>query len=107
MTDIRLQKDQGILSIRLRSHPPGMKRANSLNNKRILLVSPMLPFPPESGGRQRTYFLWKALSEIAPADVVVCSDLLNSGATAASMPASVNVLGRFPWRAKGHSVRPL
>jgi glycosyltransferase involved in cell wall biosynthesis len=81
--------------------------ANALHQKRILLVSPFLPFPPESGSRQRTYFLWKALSEIAPVDVILCNDLLNRSVTTASMPASMNFLGRFPWKSKAHSLRRL
>jgi hypothetical protein len=69
------------------------------------LVSLYLPFPPESGARQRNYFLWKALSEIAPIDVILCNDLLNHNVTAASVPASVNFLGWIPWRLKAHSLR--
>jgi glycosyltransferase involved in cell wall biosynthesis len=88
-------------------HHPRTMSANSLHQKRILLVSPFLPFPPESGARQRTYFLWKALSEIAPVDVILCNDLLNRSVTPASMPASMSFLGRFPWKSKAHSLRRL
>ena len=79
---------------------------NSLHQKRILLVSPYLPFPPESGANQRTYFLWKALSEIAPVDVVLCNDPYKPG-IATSLPASMNFLGRFPWQPKGYSLHRL
>jgi glycosyltransferase involved in cell wall biosynthesis len=78
-------------------------RTNSLYHKRILLVSPNPHFPPENGGNQRTYFLWKALSEIAPVDLILCYDqAFDIGKTAASMPASMNFVGTFPWPSKGH-----
>ena len=80
---------------------------NFIDQKRILLVSPYLPFPPESGARQRTYFLWKALREIAPVDLILCNDLLDRSATPASLPDSVNFLGRLPWKSPGHSLRRL
>jgi glycosyltransferase involved in cell wall biosynthesis len=76
---------------------------NSLHHKRILLVSPNPHFPPENGGNQRTYFLWKALSEIAPVDLILCHDqAFDIGKTAASIPASMNFVGSFPWPSKGH-----
>ena len=81
-----------------------MKR---MGQKRILLVTSYLPFPPNSGARQRTYFLWKALSEIAPVDMILCNDLLDRDATPASLPPSMNFLGRFPWKSNGHSLRRL
>ena len=80
---------------------------NSPYHKRILLVSPYLPFPPESGGIQRTYFLWKALSEIAPVDVVLCNDPYKPGIGTSLIPASMNFLGRFPWQPKGYSLHRL
>jgi glycosyltransferase involved in cell wall biosynthesis len=78
---------------------------NFLYHKRILLVSPLPPFPPESGANQRTYFLWKSLNEIAPVDVIqVCHDMaFKSSVTAVPMPASMNFLGRFPWSSKAQS----
>ena len=80
-------------------------RTNTPSHKRILLVSPSPHFPPENGGNQRTYLLWKALSDIAPVDVILCDDIsFDSSVTAASIPASLNFLGRFPWRSKGHSL---
>ena len=82
--------------------------ANSLGRRRILFVSPFLPFPPESGARQRTYFLWKALSEIAPVDVVLCDSLESKNSiTADAIPASISFLGRFAWRSKGQWLRRL
>ena len=78
---------------------------NSLHDKRILLVSPSPPYPPENGANQRTYLLWKALSEIAPVDVILCDDIsFDSKVTAGPIPASLNFLGRFPWQSKGHSL---
>ncbi len=78
---------------------------NPLQRKRILLVSPSPPFPPDNGAKQRTYLLWKALSEIAPVDVILCEDIsFDSSVTAASIPASINFLGSFPWQSKGHSL---
>jgi len=79
--------------------------SNFSNHKRILLVSPSPPFPPENGANQRTYLLWKALSEIARVDVIHCDDItFESTVRAGSIPASLNFLGRFPWRSKGHSL---
>src|SRR5258708_2900215 len=80
---------------------------NFINQKRILLVTPYLPFPPESGAKQRTYFLWKALSEIAPVDIILCNDLLDRNVTPVSLPAAMNFLGRFPWKSTAHSLRRL
>ena len=90
-----------------RDQPPALVMLinNSIQRKRILLISPSPHFPPENGGNQRTYLLWKALSEIAPVDVILCDDIsFDSRVTAASMPASLNFLGRFPWQSKGHSL---
>ena len=42
---------------------------------RILLVTHCLPYPPVSGGRQRTYFLHKALSSIGDVDVLLMQKL--------------------------------
>jgi glycosyltransferase involved in cell wall biosynthesis len=79
--------------------------SNFSNHKRILLVSPSPPFPPENGANQRTYLLWKALSEIAPVDVIHSDDItFDSSVRAGSIPASLNFLGRFPWQSKGHSL---
>jgi glycosyltransferase involved in cell wall biosynthesis len=73
------------------------------SHKRILLIAPAPPFPLENGTNQRTLLMWKALSEIAPVDVILCDDLVNPRSiTADSIPASLNFLGRFPWRSKGH-----
>jgi glycosyltransferase involved in cell wall biosynthesis len=78
---------------------------NSLHQKRILLVSPSPPFPPENGANQRTYLLWKALSEIARVDVIHCDDItFENSVRAGSIPASLNFLGRFPWQSRGHSL---
>lgn len=78
---------------------------NSIQHKRILLISPSPPFPPEKGANQRTYLLWKALSGIAPVDVILCDDIsFDSNLTTASIPASLNFLGRYPWQSKGHSL---
>jgi glycosyltransferase involved in cell wall biosynthesis len=75
---------------------------NSPHRKRIMLIAPAPPFPLENGTNQRTLLLWKALSEIAPVDVILCDDLVNKRVTAPSIPADLNFLGRFPWRSKGH-----
>ena len=93
--------------MRQRWHNSRIVSGGSARQKRILLVSPFLPFPPESGARQRTFFLSKALSEIAPVDVILCNDLVNRGVPAGSITPSMNFLGRVPWRSKGHSLRRL
>jgi glycosyltransferase involved in cell wall biosynthesis len=77
--------------------------SNTSSQKRILLIAPAPPFPLENGTNQRTLLMWKALSEIAPVDVILCDDLVNPRTNVtASVPASLNFLGRFPWRSKGH-----
>jgi polysaccharide biosynthesis protein PslH len=71
------------------------------SENRILLVSPFPPFPPDCGSYQRTHLLWKALSEIAPVDVILCDDLpINSEVFVQDIPSSVNLLGRFRWQSK-------
>jgi polysaccharide biosynthesis protein PslH len=105
MKEISSQKEQEILAILQRWHHPIVMSPNPLPNKRILLVSPSPPFPPDNGAKQRTYLLWKALSEIAPVDVILCEDIsFDSSVTATSIPASLNFLGSFPWQSKGHSL---
>jgi glycosyltransferase involved in cell wall biosynthesis len=75
----------------------------SASHKRILLIAPAPPFPLENGTNQRTLLMWKALSEIAPTDVILCDDLVNPRTNVtASVPPSLNFLGRFPWQSKGH-----
>jgi hypothetical protein len=75
MRDISSQKEQEILPILQRWHHPIVMSPNPLPNKRILLVSPSPPFPQDNGAKQRTHLLWKALSEIAPVDVILCEDI--------------------------------
>jgi glycosyltransferase involved in cell wall biosynthesis len=76
---------------------------HSAGSKRILLVSASPHFPPEKGSHQRTYLLWKALSDVAPVDVVLCDDIsFNNSVASASIPPELNFLGRFPWQSKGH-----
>ena len=105
MMDIRFQEEQEFVPTLQRWHHPVVMSTNPPHNKRILLVSPSPPFPPENGGNQRTYLLSKALSEIAPVDVILCDDIsFDSSVRAASIPASLNFLGRFPWQSKGHSL---
>jgi glycosyltransferase involved in cell wall biosynthesis len=106
MTNIRSKEKQESVPTSQRSLHPPINGGIALHQKRILLVSPFLPFPPESGANQRTYFLWMALSEIAPVDVVLCSDPYKPSTTA-SLPASVNFIGRFPWQPKGYLLRRL
>jgi hypothetical protein len=66
------------------------------------------PVPPESGANQRTFFLWKALSEIAPVDVVLCHEMaFESRAAELTMPGGVSLLGEFLWRSKQEPVRRL
>jgi len=80
-------------------HPIVPRKSESLG--RIVLVSPYPPFPPESGANQRTFFLWKALSEIAPVDVILCQEMgLRDGRLGVRLPANVNFLGRFFWQSK-------
>ena len=82
-----------------------MTKTNSRPNKRILLVSPFPPFPPDCGSYQRTHLLLRALSEIAPVDFILCHDLaFQSGVTGASIPGSMNFIGRFPWQSTAYSL---
>jgi glycosyltransferase involved in cell wall biosynthesis len=105
--EIRTWKERQVASCSdFRLHPP-ISSDKELRDKRILLISPFLPFPPKSGARQRTYFLWKALTEIAPVDVILCNEILNPDVAADSLLYPMNFLGRFPWRARGYSLRRL
>jgi polysaccharide biosynthesis protein PslH len=105
MAAAKSSKEPKVVPRQLRNQPRTIN-SNSSHQKRILLVSPFLPLPPESGAKQRTYFLWKALKELAPVDVVLCDDPYKPSATA-SLPASLNFIGRFPWRPKGYSLHRL
>ncbi len=108
MTNFQSQEESDIVSLRRSLHRPRITGDGyALEERRILLVSPFLPFPPESGAKQRTYFLWKALSEIGPVDVVLCTDPYKANGIPSTMPASMNYLGRFPWRPRGHWLRCL
>jgi len=79
--------------------------SNSRQRNRVLLVSPFPPFPPDCGAYQRTHLLWKALSEVAPVDVILCDDLPTNGVVAApSMPSCVNFLGRIQWQSKARAL---
>ena len=102
MTNIKLQNERAIAPIRLERQSQRTMSSNTSNHERILLVTPSPPFPPENGTNQRTHLLWKALSEIAPVDVILCDDLVNGTAPPSPMPADLNLLGRFPWQSKGH-----
>jgi polysaccharide biosynthesis protein PslH len=95
--------ERELVAIRRQWHHQKRMSTSSLRQKRILLIAPAPPFPLENGTNQRTLLLWKALSEIAPVDVILCDDLVNPRTDlTASAPASLNFLGRFPWRSKGH-----
>jgi polysaccharide biosynthesis protein PslH len=49
--------------------------------------------------------LWKALSQIAPVDVILCNEReLDGSLPATSMPASINLVGNFGWYSKARSV---
>src|SRR5580704_3590044 len=102
MTNIKLQNEQAFAGILRQRHSQRTMSSNTSNQKRILLVAPAPPFPLENGTNQRSLLLWKALSEIAPVDVILCDDLVNDRATAPSVPSYLNFLGRFPWQSKGH-----
>ncbi len=107
MTNLEPQEKQETVPARQRWNCSPIVTGDALHQKRILLVSPYLPFPPESGAKQRTYFLWKALSEIAPVDIVLCSDPYKPTVTPPPMPASMNFLGRLPWKPRGYSLHRL
>jgi glycosyltransferase involved in cell wall biosynthesis len=107
MTNLKPREEQERVPARQRWNSSGIATGDAPNQKRILLVSPFLPFPPESGAKQRTYFLWKALSEIAPVDLVLCNDPYKPGIDMSPIPASMNFLGRFPWQPKGYSLHRL
>src|ERR1700730_6222281 len=107
MTYVKSWQEQEIVPMRTPCARPPITSPDSPHQKRILLISPFLPFPPESGAKQRTYFLWKALSEIAPLDVILCTDPYKPIAAVPSMPASLNLLGRFQWQPRGYSIHRL
>src|ERR1700757_1864965 len=103
MTNIKLQNEQAFAGILRQRHSQRTMSSNTSSQKRILLIAPAPPFPLENGTNQRTLLMWKTLSEIAPVDVILCDDLVNPHTNVtASVPASLNFLGRFPWQSKGH-----
>src|SRR5260370_31159067 len=103
MTNIKSQQEREVMPTNRVRHSLRKLSTTTSSRKRILLIAPAPPFPLENGTNQRTLLMWKALSEIAPVDVILCDDLVNPRSiTADSIPASLNFLGRFPWQAKGH-----
>src|SRR6516164_5814842 len=103
MTNIKSQQLRDVIPANRARHSLRKMSSNTSSHKRILLIAPAPPFPLENGTNQRTLLMWKALSEIAPVDVILCDDLVNPRTNVtASVPASLNFLGRFPWRSKGH-----
>jgi polysaccharide biosynthesis protein PslH len=101
MTNI-IQNESAVAPIQRERHSQRTMSSNTSSQKRILLIAPAPPFPLENGTNQRTLLLWKALSEIATVDVILCDDSVNKRATAPTIPPYLNFLGRFPWRSKGH-----
>src|SRR6516165_7821816 len=103
MTNIKSQQLRDVIPANRARDPLRKISTTTSSSKRILLVAPAPPFPLENGTNQRTLLMWKALSEIAPVDVILCDDLVNPRTDMTdSVPASLNFLGRFPWRSKGH-----
>src|SRR6516165_619964 len=103
MTNIKSQQLRDVIPANRARHSLRKMSSNTSSHKRILLIAPAPPFPLENGTNQRTLLMWKALSEIAPVDVILCDDLVNPRTNVtASVPASLNFLGRFPWRSKGY-----
>jgi polysaccharide biosynthesis protein PslH len=100
MTNAKSQNERVAVATH-RAHAPGTMSRKSPNHKRILLIAPAPPFPLENGTNQRTLLLYKALSEIAPVDVILCDDSVNPRETADPVPTGLNFLGRFPWQPKG------
>src|ERR1700746_1098944 len=103
MTNIKSQQERDVVPANRARHSLRKMRTDTSSHKRILLIAPAPPFPLENGTNQRTLLMWKALSENAPVDVILCDDLVNPRTNVtASVPASLNFLGRFPWQSKGH-----
>src|ERR1700730_10206965 len=102
MTNAKSPNQRAVVSIQGARHSLSAMSRKSASHKRILLIAPAPPFPLENGTNQRTLLMWKALSEIAPTDVILCDDLVNNRVTAPSIPAHLNFLGRFPWQSEGH-----
>jgi polysaccharide biosynthesis protein PslH len=100
ITDAKSQNKRALVPIR-RASSAGKMNGRSPKEKRILLIAPAPPFPLENGTNQRTLLFSKALSEIAPVDVVLCDDLVNERTGPLSIPDDLNFLGRFPWQSKG------
>src|ERR1700752_1884664 len=103
MTNIKSQQETDVVAAKPARHSLRKRTTNPSSHKRILLIAPAPPFPLENGTNQRTLLMWKTLSEIAPVDGILCDDLVNPPTNVtASVPASLNFLGRFPGQSKGH-----
>ena len=94
MTNIILQNERAVAPIRRERHSQRTMSSNTPNQKRILLIAPAPPFPLENGTNQRTLLLWKALSEIAPVDVILCDDSGQQQSNGSFHPG----LSEFPWK---------
>ncbi|PZP95768.1 MAG: hypothetical protein DI587_21695 [Variovorax paradoxus] len=64
--------------------------------KRFLLLSPILPYPPDSGAVQRTFLLFKALQAIGHVDFLLVGDYRVPEHLLPTLRAEFNYLGHVP-----------
>jgi glycosyltransferase involved in cell wall biosynthesis len=64
--------------------------------KRFLLLSPTLPYPPDSGAVQRTFLLFKALQAIGHVDFLLVGDYRVPEHLLPTLRAEFNYLGHVP-----------
>lgn len=63
------------------------------SGKRFLLLSPVLPYPPDSGAAQRTFLLFKALQAIGHVDFLLVGDYQVPQHLTRALRADFNYLG--------------
>jgi glycosyltransferase involved in cell wall biosynthesis len=70
--------------------------ATPRTGKRFLLLSPTLPYPPDSGAVQRTFLLFKALQAIGHVDFLLVGDYRVPEHLLPTLRAEFNYLGHVP-----------
>jgi glycosyltransferase involved in cell wall biosynthesis len=70
--------------------------AASATGKRFLMISPTLPYPPDSGAVQRTFLLFKALQSIGHVDFLLVGDYKVPDQLLPTLRAEFNYLGHVP-----------
>lgn len=70
------------------------EQAAENDERRFLFLSPNLPYPPDSGGNQRTFLLYQALAQLGRVDFLLVGDVSIPEELLPTLRAQFNYLGR-------------